>query len=324
MPDALLDVRGLQVDIARSRRAPVRVVDGVSFAVAAGEAVGIVGESGSGKTMTALAIVHLLPPGGRISGGSVAFAGRNVTSLDERAMREIRGAQISMIFQDPMVALDPLFTIGDQMLEAMRAHTNEPAHVLRSRAVELLAAVGLSTPEIRLRQYPHELSGGMLQRVIGAIAVACGARLVLADEPTTALDPTMQAQFLDLLDELRRTRALSVVLVTHDFGAAARLCRRILVMYAGQIVENGTTAQLFERPAHPYTRGLLEAVRIDDRPRARLTVIEGQPPDPADVGPGCRFAERCAYADARCRAESPPIVALEGGHEARCWKAGTL
>jgi oligopeptide/dipeptide ABC transporter ATP-binding protein len=321
----LLELRNVCVDVPRAgRRTPIRIVDGVSMTVARGESIGIIGESGCGKTLTALSIVRLLPAGGSVSGGTIAFDGTDLATRSEEQMRAIRGGRIAMIFQDPMVALDPLFTIGDQMDETMREHLDLPPAELRSRSIALLEAVGISDPEGRLRQHPHEMSGGMLQRIVGAIAISCNAELVIADEPTTALDPTLQAQFLELLAGLKRDRGMSVILVTHDFGAAARLCKRIVVMYAGQIVERGTTREVFESPGHPYARALIDALAYGEPgTRGRLNAIEGQPPDLADVPPGCRFAPRCAFADDRCRTEFPPDVELAPGHVARCWKAGT-
>jgi oligopeptide/dipeptide ABC transporter ATP-binding protein len=323
---ALLDVRDLRVELRRSGGGrSVRIVDGVSLSVARGEALGIVGESGSGKTMTALAILGLLPPAARVTAGRAEFAGRDLLALSEAELRTIRGARISMIFQDPMVALDPLFTIGDQLTEAMRAHCTLPAGDMQRRARELLEAVGVAAPEVRLRQYPHEMSGGMLQRVVGAIAISCDAELVIADEPTTALDATLQAQFIDVLDGLKKQRGMSIVLVTHDFGTAARLCERIVVMYAGQIVENGPMRRIFRAPAHPYTRALLGAVAIGEPGhRRRLPTIAGQPPDLAELPPGCRFAERCPLVDERCRTTEPPVVDIDLEHSARCWKAGAV
>jgi ABC-type dipeptide/oligopeptide/nickel transport system ATPase component len=268
---ALLDVCDLAVDLVRKPR----VVDGLSFAVGRGEALGIVGESGSGKTMTALAILGLLPPGGRVSGGRAMFDGRDLLATSDAEMRAIRGARISMIFQDPMVALDPLFTIGDQLEEAMRAHLDLSRAALRVRALELLQAVGVAAPHERLRQYPHEMSGGMLQRVVGAIAISCNAELLIADEPTTALDPTLQAQFIELLADLKEQRGMSIVLVTHDFGMAARLCDRIAVMYAGKIVETGLVRQIFGAPEHPYTKALIGAAALGEPGhRSRLPVFD--------------------------------------------------
>jgi peptide/nickel transport system ATP-binding protein len=320
----LLALHDVCVDVPRAGgRAPIRIVDGVSLTVARGESVGIIGESGCGKTMTALSIVRLLPAGGTVSAGTVTFDGADLATRSEEEMRAIRGGRIAMIFQDPMVALDPLFTIGDQMGETMREHLDLPPAEIRARATALLEAVGIPDPPVRLRQYPHEMSGGMLQRIVGAIAISCNADLVIADEPTTALDPTLQAQFLELLAGLKRERGMSVILVTHDFGAAARLCERIVVMYAGQIVESGTTREIFESPGHPYTRALIDALAYGEPgTRGRLNTIDGQPPDLADVPPGCRFAPRCALADDRCRTEVPPNVELAPGHVARCWKAG--
>jgi oligopeptide/dipeptide ABC transporter ATP-binding protein len=325
MPDApVLELRNVCVDVPNARLGrPVRIVDGVSFSLGAGEAVGIIGESGCGKTMTALSIVRLLPPGGRVVAGAIAFAGTDLLARSEADMRAIRGGRIAMIFQDPMVALDPLFTIGDQLIETMREHLTLARSELRPRAAALLESVGIREPKQRLDQYPHEMSGGMLQRVVGAIAISCAAEVVIADEPTTALDPTTQGQFLDLLASLKKDRGMSILLVTHDFGAAARLCDRILVMYAGQIVESGSLLDIFRSAAHPYTRALLAALDYGEPgARRRLNAISGQPPDLAALPDGCRFAPRCALADDRCRTQAPPIVEFGTHHEARCWKPG--
>jgi peptide/nickel transport system ATP-binding protein len=318
----ILELRDVCVDVPDARaHAPVRILNGISFSIARGETVGIIGESGCGKTMTALSIARLLPPGGAVTGGTITFEGGDLLARSEPEMQAIRGSRIAMIFQDPMVALDPLFTIGDQIGETMREHLHLGRADVRAKATALLDAVGISEPERRLEQHPHELSGGMLQRVVGAIAISCDAQLLIADEPTTALDPTTQAQFLDLLAELKRERGMSVLLVTHDFGAAARLCDRILVMYAGQIIESGTVREIFSAPAHPYTRALLAALEYGEPgARKRLQVIEGQPPDLATLPPGCRFAPRCPLADDRCRAEEPPVVELGSARDARCWK----
>jgi peptide/nickel transport system ATP-binding protein len=322
--EPLLALRDVCVDLPRAGGRTIRIVDHVSLSVERGASVGIIGESGCGKTMTALSIVGLLPAGGAVTGGAIAFDGTDLRKQTEPQMRAIRGRRIAMIFQDPMVALDPLFTIGDQIGETMREHLALAPAAVRSRSIALLEAVGITAPEQRLKQYPHEMSGGMLQRIVGAIAISCDANLVIADEPTTALDPTLQAQFLDLLAGLKRERGMSVLLVTHDFGAAARLCERIVVMYAGQIVESGSTREIFDNPGHPYTRALLDAIAYGDPgPRGRLNAIDGQPPDLADVPPACRFAPRCALADDRCRTEVPPEIELAPGHLARCWKAGS-
>ena len=321
----LLELRDVCVDVPRAgRRQPVRILDGVSLTVGRGESLGIIGESGCGKTMTALSIVRLLPPGGVIVGGRIAFDGTDLSTLPEEAMRKLRGRHIAMIFQDPMVALDPLFTIGDQLGETMREHLALSSDAVRTRALALLEAVGITAPAQRLHQHPYEMSGGMLQRIVGAIAISCDAELVIADEPTTALDPTLQAQFLDLLATLKRERGMSVLLVTHDFGAAERLCERIAVMYAGQLVESGSVGDIFERPGHPYTRALLDAIAYGEPgTRGRLNAIQGQPPDLAELPPACRFAPRCPLADERCRTQVPPQVDLGPGHVARCWKAET-
>jgi oligopeptide/dipeptide ABC transporter ATP-binding protein len=319
--DAVLSVDELRVQIVgRDGERVVRAVDGVSFEVGAAETVGIVGESGSGKTMTSLALTRLLPKGARIAGGRAVFAGEDLLQKSEAEMRRLRGQQISMILQDPMVALDPLYTIGEQLAEPLRIHRRLKAKQIRERSIELLASVGISSPEQRLSQHPHQMSGGMLQRIVGAIAISCDPRLLIADEPTTALDPTVQAQFLDLLEELQQAKRLALIIVTHDFGVAARLCARVFVMYAGCIVEQGTVRQIFDNPRHPYTQALLASIPgARENTGKRLRTIEGQPPDLGALPRGCAFAARCPQAMPRCRAEAPPDLVVEDRHSARCW-----
>jgi peptide/nickel transport system ATP-binding protein len=298
----------------------VRAVDGVTFDVDAAETVGIVGESGCGKTMTSLAITRLLPKAAQIVEGRVVFLGEDLLQKTEADMRRLRGEQISMILQDPMVSLDPLYTIGDQIAEPLRIHRGLSSAEIRTRAIELLTAVGISSPEQRLAQHPHEMSGGMLQRIVGAIAISCDPKLLIADEPTTALDPTVQAQFLDLLEELQEAKRLALIIVTHDFGVAARLCDRVFVMYAGRIVEQGTVRQIFDHPRHPYTMALLASIPgTRENTGSRLRTIEGQPPDLACLPQGCAFAARCPQVISRCRVEAPPDVKIADRHSARCW-----
>lgn len=323
----LLDVRDLRMSIfADGGARVVRAVNGLSFTLERGRTMGIIGESGSGKSMTSLSILRLLPRGARIQGGEAFFNGVDLLKKSEREMRETRGRHIAMILQDPMVSLDPLFRVGDQVAEPLRTHQGLGGDALRTRVIELLTAVGIPAPESRYDQYPHQMSGGMLQRIVGAAAISCGPELLIADEPTTALDPTVQAQYLDLLDELQDRTGLALIIITHDLGVAARLCDDVIVMYAGQAAERGSVVTIFENPAHPYTRALLSTLPGRRAPgvHRRLQTIEGQPPDLADLPAGCPFAPRCAHADDRCRSEAPPIVALDATHSAACWYAGTL
>jgi peptide/nickel transport system ATP-binding protein len=300
-----------------------RAVDGVSFHVEEGEVVGIVGESGCGKTVTALSILGLIPaPSGRIlPGSSIRFAGRELVDLPEREMRRIRGDRVAMIFQEPMTSLNPVLRVGEQVAETLRAHRGMGRGAARARARELLGEVGLPSPEERYRHYPHQLSGGMRQRVMLAAALACDPELLIADEPTTALDVTTQAQILARLLELRRERRMAILLITHDLGVVAECCDRVVVMYAGQVVETGGVEELFLRPRHPYTRGLLDSLpRLGD-PR-RLDPIPGSVPEAHSWPAGCRFADRCRHAWDRCRTEAPPLEVAEGGggsHTSRCW-----
>ncbi len=321
MTAPLLQVEDLKIHLGdRDGLRVVRAVDGVSFAVRQGETVGLVGESGSGKTMTALAIPRLLPAAARHVTGRVLFSGQNLLEEPEHRLRERRGRDIALILQDPMVALDPVYTIGNQLAEPLRIHRGLSGAALKTRCIELLQAVGIPSPERRLDQYPYQMSGGMLQRVVAAIAMSCEPRLIIADEPTTALDPTVQAQMLDLLDELKSKTGLALLIVTHDFGVVARLCDRVLVMYAGRIVESGPVRQIFDHPRHPYTRALLDSIP-GAAERKRLRTIDGQPPDLADLPPGCAFAPRCADVQSRCRVEAPPETRFADGQTARCWLA---
>lgn len=319
----ILSVRNLQTHfLSRRGGRPIRAVDGVSFDLPKGGTLGIVGESGSGKSVTALSILKLLPKSAQMVGGSILFEGEDLATASDARMRSLRGPKLSMILQDPMSSLDPLFPIGQQIAEPLRIHRRLSAGDARSRSIELLRAVGIPSPETRLGQYPHEMSGGMLQRIVAATAIACHPTLLIADEPTTALDPTVQAQFLDLLDDLRNREALSLIIITHDFGVVARLCDRVMVMYAGRTVESGSARTIFENPQHPYTIALLAALRSStDKSRARLAGIEGAPPDLADLPQGCAFAPRCPRAHDRCQLESPPVYGISTAHTVACWDA---
>ena len=301
----------------------VRAVDGVSFELARGETLGIVGESGCGKSVTALSILRLIPTEtGRIASGSIRFEGEELTALGEEAMKRLRGHRISMIFQEPMTSLNPVQTAGQQIVEAIRLHRAVSAAEARARALEMLKLVRIPSPETRLDEYPHQLSGGMRQRIMIAMALACDPRILIADEPTTALDVTIQAQILDLLRDLRERTGTAIMLITHDLGVVAELAHRVIVMYAGRIVEEAPVDLLFADPQHPYTLGLLGSIpRLGSDGDERLTAIEGMVPNPYALPPGCRFSPRCPLADARCRSEQPQLREIGRGHRAACWKA---
>jgi peptide/nickel transport system ATP-binding protein len=313
----LLAVEDLHTQFSTSRGI-VRAVEGVSFNVNRGEVVAIVGESGSGKSVTALSIMRLLPRIARIPKGRVVFDGRSLLDLDDEAMREIRGRDISMIFQEPMTSLNPLLTIGLQITEPLIIHLKMSESEARARAIELLQLVGITDPERRLEQYPHQFSGGMRQRVMIAIGLACNPKLIIADEPTTALDVTIQAQILELMKDLSRKLNIALIIITHNLGVVARYADRVIVMYAARVVEQGAADQVFHRPRHPYTMGLLRSVPRLDRPRgAKLETIEGLPPNLAAAPPGCRFAPRCPYRIPLCD-EEPPLAPTDTGGLSRC------
>jgi oligopeptide/dipeptide ABC transporter ATP-binding protein len=321
----LLEVRDLRTHLITADGV-VRAVDGVSWDVAEGETVALVGESGCGKSMTALSILRLVPqPAGRIVGGQVLFGGRDLLALDEEAMRRVRGREVAMVFQEPMTCLNPVLTIGRQLTEAVEVHEGATPAQATARALELLHLVGIADAERRLGQYPHQFSGGMRQRLMIAMALSCRPRLLLADEPTTALDVTIQAQILELLQGLGRRFGVALVIITHNLGVVARYARRVHVMYAGKVVESGTARDLYRRPRHPYTLGLLRSVpRLDEPRRAALEPIEGQPPDLARLPAGCAFRPRCRFALERCAAEVPPLVEVGPGHRSACWAADRL
>ncbi len=296
-----------------------RAVDGVSFTIDAGETVGLVGESGCGKSLTALSLLRLIPPGGTFAATSrVEFVGEDLFTLPDAALRAIRGHRMSMIFQEPMTALNPVLTVGDQVAEVVRVHSNASRRDATDRAVTMLTRVGIPDAAERARQYPHELSGGMRQRVMIAMALVLEPSLVIADEPTTALDVTIQAQILELLRELRDRMGMAVLLITHDLGVVAEMASRVLVMYAGEIVEEAPVNALFHSPAHPYTEGLLAAVPTLDTTRERLRTIPGTVPPPTDWPTGCRFRNRCAHAWDRCASEAPVLYQVGPAHRARC------
>jgi len=320
----LLEVRSLTTEFVIERGGvprAVRVVDDVSFAIGRGEILALAGESGSGKSITALSILGLVPPPGRISAGSIRLEGRELLSLDERELRRVRGARIGFVFQEPMTALNPVFTVGGQIAEALEVHGVAKGAAARARAVELLDAVRIPEPARRARDFPHQLSGGMRQRVLIAAAIACRPSLVIADEPTTALDATVQADILDLLGAMREEFGLSLLLITHDLGIVARLADRAAVMYAGRIVEIGPAREVLASPHHPYTRGLLASLP-GSVPGTRLEAIPGTVPDLAMLPPGCAFAPRCPDRFSACDASRPGPVAVSPGRSARCFLHG--
>jgi oligopeptide/dipeptide ABC transporter ATP-binding protein len=319
MGTQILDVRDLRTYFITSHSV-VKAVDGVNFHVDENETLGIVGESGCGKTVTCLSILRLIPqPTGRIVGGKILFDGEDILAMSEKQIQRLRGRKISMILQDPMVSLNPVFTIGDQIGEAINTHAKVKGSSLMVKIIEALKLVRIPAPEARIRDYPHQMSGGMKQRVVGAISISCQPRLLIADEPTTSLDVTVQAQYLQLLKDIQRELGMAIIFVTHDFGIVATMCDRVAVMYAGKIVETAPVRDIFHRPAHYYTSCLLKAV-----PKLKIKVntlvsIEGQPPKLDNLPDGCRFAPRCTRADDRCRREEPSLLLLSDDHYVRCW-----
>jgi oligopeptide/dipeptide ABC transporter ATP-binding protein len=314
----ILEVQNVSVKFSTGRGF-VRAVEDLSFTVGAGETLAIVGESGSGKSTAVLEILGLIPQStGRIACGKVIFEGADLRDLSLRKLRDVRGRRIGMIFQDPMMALNPVFTIGWQIAEPLRQHLGLSTAAARKRVIELLGRVGIPAPEERIDQYPHNLSGGMRQRVMIATALACQPSLLIADEPTTALDVTIQAQVLELINELKTEFDMAVLLITHDLGVVWEMAQRVVVMYGGRKVEEGTVGEIFRRPAHPYTRGLLEAAKWEERPDGLLREIRGAVPSANDLPPGCRFAPRCDYAIERCQAGVPPLVDVAARHAAAC------
>ena len=319
----LLEVRDLHTEF-RTGAGVVPAVDGISYTVERGETVAIVGESGSGKTASALSILRLIPdPPGRVTQGEILFAGRDLLQLSDEAIRQVRGSDIGMIFQEPMTSLNPVLTIGRQITETIEQHRGADRAAAQKRAVELLGLVGIADPARRLKQYPHQLSGGMRQRIMIAIALACDPKLIIADEPTTALDVTIQAQILELMKQLTRRLDVALLIITHNLGVVARYANRVNVMYAGRIVESGPAAAIYHDPRHPYTMALLRSVPRLDRPRqARLDPVEGQPPDLTRLDAGCSFRPRCRFAiDACARARPPLEPAGEGPHLAACFRS---
>ncbi len=315
----LLSVSALHVSFPAAGGAIARAVDGVSFTIAHGETVCVVGESGCGKSVTALSLLRLVPPSARIEPGSaIRFDGKDILTLPDEALRQIRGNRMAMIFQEPMTALNPVLTVGDQVAEVVRVHTDASRSQAWERAVAMLAQVGIADPATRAKQYPHELSGGMRQRVMIAMALVLDPQLVIADEPTTALDVTIQAQILELLRDMKSRTGMALLLITHDLGVVAEMASRVIVMYAGRVVEEAPVAALFADASHPYTEGLLAAIpRLDDD-QDRLTTIPGTVPPPTDWPTGCRFRDRCAYAYERCAMEEPALLQISSAHRARC------
>jgi len=321
--DTLLKVENLQVEF-KTRRGQALVLNGVDFELNAGETLCVVGESGCGKSMTALALLGLIPmPPGRVKDGRILFQGEDLLKASPDRMREVRGNRISMIFQEPMTSLNPVFTVGDQIAESLRLHRGMDKKAAYERAIAMLRQVGIPAPERRIDEYPHQLSGGMRQRVMIAIALACEPDILIADEPTTALDVTVQAQIFDLLRELQRDKGTAIVLITHDMGAVAEMADRVIVMYAGRVIEQGTTDEVIGDPQHPYTRGLIACLpelgssQLDER--VELQEIAGVVPSIWELGSGCAFRERCPHVHARC-ADVPPLFSAHGGrHAAACW-----
>ncbi|MSQ34101.1 MAG: ABC transporter ATP-binding protein [Dehalococcoidia bacterium] len=315
----VLDVKDLKTYFY-TRRGIAKAVDGVSFQLHQGETLGLVGESACGKSVTALSVIRLVPqPSGRIVGGEMIFQGEDLLQKPERDMRNIRGKQIAMILQDPMTSLDPVFTIGDQVGEPIRFHQPENRKNIMERVVEMLRAVKIPAPEIRVREYPHQMSGGMRQRIVAAMAISCTPQLLIADEPTTSLDVTIQAQLLKLLNELKTQSKLAMLIITHDFGIVARVCDRVAVMYAGRIVETADVRTIFKSPLHPYTQALIGSVPKVGARVERLFSIEGQPPDVRAIPPGCPFAPRCSQAMDICREKYPETTVVGDGHLVNCW-----
>ena len=322
--DVILEVEDLHT-YCFTRFGTVKAVDGVSFSLRQGEVLGIVGESGCGKTMTALSLLQLLPrPAARIVKGAIRLEGEDLVTKSEQEMRQIRGRRISMILQDPQTSLNPVFTIGNQLVEAIEIrHAEDDSRSLVRRAIDGLKQVRVAAPERRVTDYPHQISGGMKQRVVGAIAISCEPKIIIADEPTTSLDVTIQAQYLRLLREIQEATNLALIFITHDFGIVAKMCDRVMVMYAGRAVESGAVRDIFNHPSHPYTQALLRSVPSMDEDVGRLYSIDGQPPALWALPEGCRFASRCSYADDRCRRDYPPSFSIGDGHSASCWRLET-
>ncbi|GIN89323.1 peptide ABC transporter ATP-binding protein [Siminovitchia terrae] len=316
---SLLEIKNLKTSFS-TEAGPVTAVDGVSFSVKKGETVGVVGESGCGKSVTASSILRLLHEGTTKYEGEVLFEGKNLLKLSKEEMRHIRGNRISMVFQDPMTSLNPVQTIGDQIAEAIIIHQKVKKAQAYKKAIEMLRLTGIPAPDKRVDEYPHEISGGMRQRVLIAMALSCKPNVLIADEPTTALDVTIQAQILDLINDLKEELNMGVMMITHDLGVVAEVCQRVVVMYLGQVIEEGDVAEIFARPLHPYTKGLLKSIpQLDGDRSEKLHVIQGVVPPLTDVPPGCRFAPRCSFADEQCASQAPELQEVGGRQKVRCW-----
>nr|WP_245350162.1 ABC transporter ATP-binding protein [Cytobacillus eiseniae] len=302
-----------------SRKTPFNAVDEISFHVAKGETLGIVGESGCGKSVTSLSIMGLVKPPGKVSGDEIKYNGINLLELSKREMRKLRGNEISMIFQEPMTSLNPVYNVGDQIGESLKVHKNLKGKERKEKVVDLLKQVGIPRAEEIYYNYPHQLSGGMRQRIMIAIAMACDPKLIIADEPTTALDVTIQAQILELMKELQAKKGMSMILITHDLGVVSEVCDRLVVMYAGKIVETGAVKDVLSSPSHPYTKGLLASLPKKGHKEKRLNYIPGQVPAPINWGKGCRFSDRCPYVMSKCHTDIPLLTKVKDGQESACW-----
>ena len=318
--EVVLSVEDLRTHFT-TRWGTVKAVDGISFDLRKGETLGIVGESGCGKSVTMLSLMRLIPvPPGQIVSGKIVLDGEDIVPISEQEMAEIRGSKIALIIQDPMTSLNPVFSIGNQVEEAIEIHQDIPKQSIMDRALEVLRKVNIPAAETRVKDYPHQMSGGMRQRVVGAIGISCQPQVLIADEPTTSLDVTIQAQYLKLLKDIQKDSDLSIIFITHDFGIVAKMCDRVAVMYAGRIVEHGSVRDIFNNTSHPYTEALLASVPRMDRVVDRLFSIEGQPPPLHDLPVGCAFADRCPVVMDKCRESYPEIKAVSDGHTAACWK----
>ncbi|MCT6925952.1 ABC transporter ATP-binding protein [Metasolibacillus sp.] len=316
----VLEVKNLKTHFF-TKEGVSKAVDGVSFYLNKGETIGVVGESGCGKSMTSLSILNLIPsPPGKIVNGEILLHGKNIVGLSQEELRKIRGKKISMIFQEPMTSLNPVLTVGEQIAETIRLHEKLPRKQAWDKAVEMLRIVGIPSPEKRAKQEPYQLSGGMRQRVMIAMALACSPDVLIADEPTTALDVTIQAQILEILKDLQQKMGMSIIFITHDLGVVSEMCDKVAVMYAGQVIEEGVTEQLFEEPLHPYTRGLIDSLPKLYEEQDELQTIEGSVPSPYHYPEGCRYADRCPFARELCRAAQPELIEMAEGRKVRCYQ----